>query len=336
MGFSKATPSPYLFIIIADVLQRLILLAWRDGLMCHPLSPDLSCPVLQYADDTLILCRANIDATHQLKNVLDNFALATGLAINFHKSCFIPMHVSDETSQAMAATLGCPISSFPQPYVGLPLSPTKLLASTYAPLILSFDRRLSGWHAMFLSSWGHLVLCNVVLNNLATYFMCSYLLPLGVLESTDKRRCAFFWTGKDSCSHARCLIAWDKVLMSKNEDGFGIKGLHQQNKCLLLKFVHKLHQPESLPWKEWYFRHSGQDLGVFSPTLSFLEKIVVVCLPLYHAMARCSIVSGTSTSFWLDKWMPGECLAACFPALFSHVTRPHVTVQVVLGSGIDL
>jgi hypothetical protein len=75
--------------------------------------------------------------------------LATGLAINFHKSCFIPMHVSDETSQAMAAALGCPISSFPQPYVGLPLSPTKLPASTYAPLILSFDRCLSCWRVMF-------------------------------------------------------------------------------------------------------------------------------------------------------------------------------------------
>jgi hypothetical protein len=34
--------------------------------------------------------------------------------------------------------------------------------------------------------------------------------------------------------------------------------------------------------------------------------------------------------------MPGECLAARFPALFSHVTRPHATVEVVLGSGIDL
>jgi hypothetical protein len=105
---------------------------------------------------------------------------------------------------------------------------------------------------------------------------------------------------------------------------------------LVLKFVHKLHQPESLPWKEWYFWHSGQDLGVFSSTPSFLEKIVVVCLPLYRAMACCSIVSGTSTSFWLDKWMPDECLAARFPALFSHVTHPHVTVQVVVGSGIDL
>jgi hypothetical protein len=53
-------------------------------------------------------------------------------------------------------------------------------------------------------------------------------------------------------------------------------------------------------------------------------------------MTRCTIVSGASTSFWLDKWLPGECLAVRFPALFSHVTRPHATVEVVLGSGFDL
>jgi hypothetical protein len=53
-------------------------------------------------------------------------------------------------------------------------------------------------------------------------------------------------------------------------------------------------------------------------------------------MTRCAIVSGASTSFWLDKWLPGECLAAWFLALFSHVTHPHATVEVVLGSGFDL
>jgi hypothetical protein len=103
--------------------------------------------VLQYADDTLILYQADTSTVCHLKRVLDDFATSTGLSINFHKSCFIPMHVSPDNAQSMAAVLGCPISSFPQPYLGLPLSPTKLPASAYAPLLLSFDRRLSGWKA---------------------------------------------------------------------------------------------------------------------------------------------------------------------------------------------
>nr|XP_051221559.1 uncharacterized protein LOC127339784 [Lolium perenne] len=121
-GLRQRDPlSPYLFIIVADVLPRLIHLAWSEGDLAHPLSPDTPCPVLQYADDTLILCKATPAAAATLKRVMDDFASATGLAINFDKSCFIPMFVSSEDAANMAATLGCPISTFPQPYLGLPL-----------------------------------------------------------------------------------------------------------------------------------------------------------------------------------------------------------------------
>jgi hypothetical protein len=40
-----------------------------------------------------------------------------------------------------------------------------------------------------------MVLCNVVLNNLPTYSMCSFFLPHGIIESIDKSRGTFFWTG---------------------------------------------------------------------------------------------------------------------------------------------
>nr|XP_051206603.1 uncharacterized protein LOC127321619 [Lolium perenne] len=187
-GLRQGDPlSPHLFIIVADVLQRLIRNAWASGTIAHPLSPDTPCPVLQCADDTLILCKASTEVAACLKQVLDDFALATGLIINFHKSCFIPMDVGSGDAASMATFLGCPISSFPQPYLGLPLSPTKLPASAFAPL-------------------------------------------------------------------SSPLI----------EGGFSIKDLHRQNRCLLLNFVHKLHQSNPLPWKTWFYSHTGRDLGDFS------------------------------------------------------------------------
>jgi hypothetical protein len=124
--------------------------------------------------------------------------------------------------------------------------------------------------------------------------------------------------------------------LSKQEGGFIIRDLHRQNMCLLLNFVHKLHQPESLPWKDWFRLHSPTDLGDTSSTASFLEKIVAECLPLYRSITRCSVVSGTSTAFWKDKWRPGGSFADQFPALFSHCTRPNATVAVVLASGLSL
>jgi hypothetical protein len=124
-------------------------------------------------------------------------------------------------------------------------------------------------------------------------------------------------------------------LLSTQEGGFGVKDLHRQNRCLLLNFIHKLHQPERLPWIAWY-RRDGRDLGDVSSSPSFLDKIVLECLPLYRAMTRCVVVSGTSTAFWLDRWLQGGCLADRFPALFSHCTRPHATVAGVSTDGLAL
>jgi hypothetical protein len=107
-------------------------------------------------------------------------------------------------------------------------------------------------------------------------------------------------------------------LLSKQEGGFGIKDLHRQNRCLLLNFIHKLHQPDSLPWKDWYRRHSPQDFGDASASPSFLDKIVADCLPLYRSITRVALADGSSTALWKDRWLPGPCLADRFPALFSH------------------
>jgi hypothetical protein len=56
-GLRQGDPlSPYLFLLVADVLQTLIK---RDGRVKHPLAPAESCAVLQYADDTMIVMEGN-------------------------------------------------------------------------------------------------------------------------------------------------------------------------------------------------------------------------------------------------------------------------------------
>ena len=90
-GLRQGDPlSPFLFIIIADVLQRMIIKACEQNLLAHPISPGLSCPVLQYADDTLIIIRADTSAAANLKRILDDFSNATRLTINFSKPLLPP------------------------------------------------------------------------------------------------------------------------------------------------------------------------------------------------------------------------------------------------------
>jgi hypothetical protein len=69
---------------------------------------------------------------------------------------------------------------------------------------------------------------------------------------------------------------------------------------------------------------------------SFLDKIVQECLPLYCAVTRATVVSGTSTAFYLDKWVPDKSLEKRYPTLFSYVTRQNASVTSVVSSSLSL
>jgi len=102
--------SPYLFLLVADVLQSLIK---REQVIRHPAVDGAPCAVLQYADDTLLVLRGELEGVKRLKQVLDTFSQATGLCINFHKSVMVPMHMEEQVVHQCVAELGCKQEGFP-------------------------------------------------------------------------------------------------------------------------------------------------------------------------------------------------------------------------------
>lgn len=168
-------------------------------MISHPLIAGVACPILQYVDDTLTICNADANASRCLKHVIDDFASATGLSINFAKSTFVPMH-APQAATHLASILGCVVSSFPQTYFGLPLSLTN-----------SPSRRLR--------------LVDKIVKYLARWQMSSLVLPRGVIKAIDKRCQAFFWTGAEKCSGSKCSINQDKMCFDKQECGVGMKDL---------------------------------------------------------------------------------------------------------------
>jgi hypothetical protein len=132
--------SPNLFLLVADILQDLIK---TDGGIRHPMADGL-CPGLQYADDTIILVKAELGDITRLKNLLDMFSSATRLAINYDKSTVTPLHLKDGALDQLLEILHCKVGTFPQTYLGLPLSNLKLQLFDFAPL---FAKWTGTWQA---------------------------------------------------------------------------------------------------------------------------------------------------------------------------------------------
>jgi hypothetical protein len=176
-----------LFIVVVDVLQKAIQHAASEGFLRHPVLEVQPCPVLQYADDTLIVLQGDVEQAKCLKQILDDFACTTGLKINFSKSTFVPINLSEQEGKNIADVLNCKVASFPQTYLGLPLSDSKLPREVFMPYISAVEKRIS-FPLHFITSGGRLTLTKSVLSALPAYLMSCIKLPQWVIDEIDQSR----------------------------------------------------------------------------------------------------------------------------------------------------
>ena len=135
--------SPLLFVLAADLLQCIINKAYRDGLLKAPLPiDDMDFPIVQYADDTLLLLQADARQLVCLKALLHTYATSTGLHVNYGKSSMI--NVSEERICHLATTFGCSTGVMPFTYLGLPMGTTKPKIEDMSYLMVKIERRLNG------------------------------------------------------------------------------------------------------------------------------------------------------------------------------------------------
>jgi hypothetical protein len=149
-----------------------------------------------------------------------------------------------------------------------------------------------------------------------------------------KKESLSFWAGDDHYSGAQCLVAWDIVCSSKPVGGLGVKNLHVQNVCLLLKFCFKtLHDPNT-PWNISITNLSpcpiSHDLNI-----SFLGKNINKHMDTLRSITQCSVNNGKANFFCLDRWILPETLATAFPALFSHHQHHHGLVSDIMHDGVQ-
>ena len=76
-GLRQGDPlSPLLFVNAADLLQTIINAAWHNGVLKHPISDNFGgdFPIIQYADDTLLILPVDARTLFNLKGLLRSFS----------------------------------------------------------------------------------------------------------------------------------------------------------------------------------------------------------------------------------------------------------------------
>jgi hypothetical protein len=208
------------------------------------LTNDPDFPVVQYADDTILVLSAELDQIMALKEVLNKFLESTGLKINYHKSLIVPLNVSNEDAEVLAAALGCQVGSMPFPYLGLPMGTTKPSIQDLLPIVEGVERRLIST-SIFLSQGARLQLITSALSSMPIYFLLSLKLPPGLNVQLERiiRQC--LWRDKDGPKQS--LAAWEMVCKPRDKGGLGIVNFSKKNDSLLLKHLDKIYNKAEVP-----------------------------------------------------------------------------------------
>jgi hypothetical protein len=325
-GVRQGDPlSPLLFVSMAELLQVVINVACSEGVLHLPIDQPASedFPVVQYADDTIIILQADRDQLASLHSLLDAYSQSTGLKINFHKSQMIPINITNEKAQELASVLGCQVGQMPFTYLGLPLGTTRPTVAELMPLVDRVERRLTST-AIWLTYGGRVTFINSALSPLLIYALCVLKIPLQIIEFVDRARRHCLWRkSEDREEKTYSLAAWDLVCRPKKKGGLGIMDLKVQNQGLLLKYLHKFYHKMDVPWVMliWYKYYGDKVPHATTKIGSFWWRDVFSLSDIYRGITTCTVNAGDSVLLWKDLWFEDALMKERLPHLFSFTLK---------------
>ncbi|XP_071713654.1 uncharacterized protein [Rutidosis leptorrhynchoides] len=265
---------------------------------------------LQYADDTIFMGECSRANARSLQNLLKCFELASGLKVNFHKSCVYGIGVSNDELLVISNQFGCQVDSFPFTYLGLPIGCKMTKLKDWYRVIDKVKNRLSNWKMRTMSYGGRLVLIKSVLSSLPLHFFLLYRAPNCVIKLLESVRRKFFWGGSDSGTKISG-VKWDTILNSYGKEGLNIGSLKGKTLALLAKWWWRFKTEANSLWvrviRSIYGScggvGSGGDIG-YHPALGTWHNIIVagntledIGIGFKNSFIK-SIGNGSDTSFW--------------------------------------
>lgn len=312
-GLRQGDPlSPFLFVLCTEGLIHMLEQAVRnnriqgikfseDGPMIHH---------MLFADDSLLLCRAEVSQATEIMNILKVYEKATGQQMSIAKSAItFGAKVADALKDAIKVVTGIANEGGTGNYLGLPEcfsgSKTEMLAYIYDRL----KGRMNGWFMKLLSQGGKEVLIKAVAMAMPVYAMSCFKLTKKSCQNLTKAMADFWW---NSLEHTRKIhwLSWSKLSLAKEQGGLGFKDLQSFNQALLAKQAWRiLNDPESLfakLFKSRYFPYQDFLRAANGPRPSYAWRSIQFGKELLQSGITKKLGNGKSMSVWVDAWIEGD------------------------------
>ncbi|XP_026397119.1 uncharacterized protein LOC113291845 [Papaver somniferum] len=199
-GIRKGDPlSPYLFILAMEPFSRNMnhyeVTKQLTGMKISRSAPKIN--HLLFADDCLLFCKANLDQTRKLLQLIEDFSSCSGQLINFHKSAiYFSKNMSPSSCQTVSGFLQVrQMNLNEEKYLGLLFFIGRNKKIPFSILNSKMEARLTKWRCFNMSEAARSVMVRGVTNAIPVHHMLSFKLPDSTIKKMNSTQ-QMFWRRK--------------------------------------------------------------------------------------------------------------------------------------------
>ncbi|KAL0742100.1 hypothetical protein Bca4012_083613 [Brassica carinata] len=263
--------SPYLFIMIMEVLSRLLNKAQIENqFRFHPLCNSPRITHLLFADDLLVFSDGSRSSVSGIKVVMAVFKDWSGLDMNESKSEIFYGGYNDIQASVMADLSGFKRGSFPTRYLGLPLDPKKITFAMLQPFLEKITSKLHSWTVKTLTFAGKVKLIYSVIYGMVNFWSSVFVLPKRFYQKVDSLCSAFLWKNSTASASA-ARVSWSSICTPKEEGGLGLRTLEEFDLVFRLKRLWNFFSNSGSLWVAWLTtnRFSGKNFWLVRDSQRF-------------------------------------------------------------------
>nr|XP_016441986.1 PREDICTED: uncharacterized protein LOC107767487 [Nicotiana tabacum] len=225
------------------------LVAEQEGFAYHKKYKGLKLNHLCFADDVLIFYKGDFQAIVLMRKGLQTFSNASGLTTNAAKSNVFSANMDEQCLNDLCELTGYKRGAPPLRYLGFSISPRKLSAMDCETLVDKLTMKVKCWGSRNLSYACRVLLVNIVLLYIYSYWSTIIVFPKKVINSIIAVCRNVLWYGK-AYTNKSLLVACDLVFRTKKQGGLWIHDIVVWNEATVAKILRSRQKDDKASQRE--------------------------------------------------------------------------------------